>query len=266
MKTLRLFQIDAFTGDLFGGNPAGVCPLDEWLPDETLQAIAAENNLPETAFFVPKGDDFHLRWFAPAVEVQLCGHATLSAAHVLFNHLGYEGERIRFESLGGELRVGREGERIVLDFPSWPLEPVAEPPAALIAGLGRDPEAVFVAPPDRGYYAVYTSEADVLAVTPDLAQLRTLDPHCVVITAPGDSSDCASRFFAPCYGIDEDPVTGSIHCALAPYWAGRLGRRDIHARQVSPRGGELFCTDAGERVRIAGRAVTYLDGHIQVPG
>jgi PhzF family phenazine biosynthesis protein len=266
MKTLRLFQIDAFTGELFAGNPAGVCPLEEWLPDEILQAIAAENNLPETAFFVPTGDGFHLRWFAPEVEVQLCGHATLSTAHVLFHHLGYERDRIQFDSLGGALAVGRDGDRIVLDFPSWPLEPVADPPAALLAGLGRESEAVLVAPPDRGYYAVYASESDVRAISPDLAQLRSLDPHCVVITAPGDHSDCASRFFAPVYGIDEDPATGAIHCALGPYWAGRLDRPDIHARQVSPRGGELFLIDQGERVLIAGHAVTYLEGHIRVPG
>jgi PhzF family phenazine biosynthesis protein len=265
MKTFRLFQIDAFTADLFGGNPAGVCPLDAWLPERTLQAIAAENNLPETAFFVPKGDGFHLRWFTPEVEVRLCGHATLACAHALYNHLGYEGERIRFESLGGDLSVAREGELLVLDFPSWPVEPVADPPAALLSGLGRAPEAVYIAPPDRGYYVVYASEVDVRAVTPDFSQLVTLEGHGVVVTAPGESSDCASRFFAPFYGIDEDPVTGSIHCALAPLWAARLDRPEIHARQVSARGGELFCTDKGDRVLIAGRAVTYLDGQITVP-
>jgi len=268
MKTIPLFQVDAFTGDVFSGNPAAVCPLDEWLDDTTLQSIAAENNLAETAFFVPvKGRetdraDYHLRWFTPKLEVKLCGHATLASAFVVFTELDRESRSVRFDSQSGVLTVERDGDRLSMDFPAWKPKPVAIVPEALLKGLGRTPSEVLVVEPDRNYYAVFESESDVRAIRPDFERLSELHPHGVVVTAPGDSSDCASRYFVPSWGVPEDPVTGSIHCGLVPYWAARLDSPRIHARQVSERGGDLFCEDRGDRVSISGRAVRYLEGSI----
>ena len=254
------YHVDAFASSRFTGNPAGVCPLSSWLPDETLQEIAAENNLSETAFFVGRQGAYELRWFTPTTEVDLCGHATLAAASVIFRHLGYAGEKVRFSSRSGELAVERSGDLLVLDFPARPGAPCPTPPA-LSEALGREPLEVWQA---RDYVAVYATPEEIVALRPDMALLGELDCLGTIVTAPGVEVDFVSRFFAPAVGIPEDPVTGSAHCTLVPYWAGRLGRQRLTARQLSARGGELYCELAGERVRIGGRAVTYLTGEIEL--
>ena len=253
------FHVDAFASETFRGNPAAVCLLDAWLIDATLQSIAAENNLSETAFVVPRGGEFELRWFSPAMEVDLCGHATLAAAAVLFAERHFAGDTIRFHSRSGPLTVSRAGEVFTLDFPARPPE-ACEPPEALLRGLGRRPSHIFKS---RDYLAVFATAAEVRALAPDFAALKTLDCLGVIATAPGGGDcDFVSRFFAPAAGIDEDPVTGSAHCTLVPYWSQRLGKTKLFARQVSARGGELFCEAAGDRVRIGGKAVLYLRGEI----
>ena len=261
---MRLFQIDAFTNRLFGGNPAGVVPLEHWLDEAVMQSIAQENNLAETAFFVPEEDHFHLRWFTPETEVKLCGHATLASAFVLFNELEPGRTDVRFDTLSGPLSVYQEGDRLSMDFPAWTLEPVDEIPQALLEGIGVQPEALFVVSTKDNLFAVLKDETEVLGVRPNPERLRSLHPAGVVITARGDHSDCASRYFAPSYGIPEDPATGSIHCGLTPYWAERLGKTEIFARQVSSRGGELYCEHRGERVMIAGQAVKYAEATLRL--
>ena len=255
---IQCFHVDAFASGAFRGNPAAVCLLDAWLADATLQNIAAENNLPETAFIVPRGSEFELRWFSPTVEVDLSGHATLAAAAVLFTERNFAGDTIRFHSRSGPLMVSRAGEVFTLDFPARPAE-TCEPPEALLRGLGCRPSGVFKS---RDYLAVFATEAEVRSLAPDFAALKTLDCLGVIVTAPGSDSDFVSRFFAPAAGIDEDPVTGSAHCTLIPYWSQRLGKTTLFARQVSRRGGELFCRLAGNRVHIGGKAVLYLRGEI----
>ncbi|WP_224243049.1 PhzF family phenazine biosynthesis protein [Hyalangium gracile] len=257
---LNLFQVDAFTSHVFGGNPAAVVPLEAWLPDATLQAIALENNLSETAFFVKELEGWRVRWFTPAQEVDLCGHATLGAAYVLFQHVSPGLERVEFASRSGPLVVTREGDWLVMDFPSRPPRPFSAPPA-LAEALGASPREVLAS---RDWVAVFDSEAEVRALRPDMARLAALDVFAVTATAPGTDVDFVSRFFAPRVGVPEDPVTGSAHCSLVPYWAKRLGKARLMARQVSARGGELRCEEKGERVLIAGRAVLYLEGHITV--
>jgi PhzF family phenazine biosynthesis protein len=257
---LRQFQVDAFTHRPFAGNPAAVCPLDEWLPDALLQSIAAENNLSETAFFVPSGSDFHLRWFTPVTEIDLCGHATLASAHVLFEALGYQRTHVRFETRSGVLTVGRDGDAYAMDFPAQQPQTCAAP-QALLDGLGARPAEVLAA---EDYMAVFDTQAQVHSLNPDFARLRTLDRRGVIATAPGSDVDFVSRFFAPGAGIDEDPVTGSAHCALAPYWSGRLGRNRMQARQISSRGGELQCEVSGARVVLKGAAVTFMQAEIRV--
>lgn len=256
---LSYYEVDAFTNRRFGGNPAGVCPLPHWLDEDALQNIAAENNLSETAFFVPRGGEYELRWFTPTVEIDLCGHATLAAAFILFSELQFAGDRVCFHSRSGMLAVKRGGDVLTLDFPSRPALPCV-PPELLARALGRPPSAVFKA---RDYLALFPSEADVRALQPDFALLAGL-PDKVIVTAPGTDSDFVSRFFAPSAGVNEDPVTGSSHCTLIPFWAERLGRTKLFARQVSRRGGELFCELAGDRVFIGGKAVLYLRGEIQI--
>ncbi len=258
---LPIYQIDAFARNVFSGNPAAICPLERWLPDAVMQSIAIENNLSETAFFVRTGDRFSLRWFTPGCEVDLCGHATLATAFLLFTELGYTGDTIRFDTRSGELTVTRTGGDLMeMDFPAQ--SPVARPaPEALIEGLGRTPEAVFLA---EDYIAVFPHRDDVAALVPDMYALRSLDARGVAATAPGDGVDFVSRFFAPKLGIDEDPVTGSVHCALTPYWAARLGKNALLARQISSRGGELTCTDRGDRIGIAGKAAKYMEGVITI--
>jgi PhzF family phenazine biosynthesis protein len=259
---LPLYHVDAFADGPFTANPAAVCPLEGWLPDHVMQSIAAENNLPETAFFVPEGDRYGLRWFTPTVEVDLCGHATLASAHVVFTHLKPALQRVAFRTMkAGDLAVARDGELLALDFPAWPPAPCAIP-AGLAAALGRSPRAVLAA---RDYLAVYDDAEEVAALTPDFAALARLDRFAVIATAAGTGAiDFVSRFFAPAQGVDEDPVTGSAHCALIPYWASRLGKTRLEARQLSPRGGSLSCALNGDRVTIAGRATPYLAGSIDI--
>jgi PhzF family phenazine biosynthesis protein len=256
-----ILQIDAFTSNVFGGNPAAVCPLTAWLPDSTLQAIAAENNLAETAFFVRTPASYCIRWFTPLTEVDLCGHATLASAHAIFTGSADPPAEITFSCTSGVLRATRSAHGIAMDFPSRPPSPCAES-AALAAALGKTPRELLVS---RDYLAVLDSEDDVRSITPDMARLGALDAFAVIVTAPGRTHDFVSRFFAPKAGIPEDPVTGSAHCTLIPYWAARLGKPFLRAAQLSARGGELFCEHHGDRVTIAGHAVTYLEGTIDVP-
>jgi predicted PhzF superfamily epimerase YddE/YHI9 len=254
------YQVDAFTDSLFSGNPAGVCLLTDWLPDPVLQAIAEENNLAETAFVVQRESFFDLRWFTPSLEMDLCGHATLAPAHVIFRHLCYRNSVVRFKTRSGELAVSRNGELLTLDFPARPAVPCDTPPE-MRAGLRASPTNTAKA---RDYLAVFETEQAVHNLQPDMAALMRLDCLGVIATAPGDDCDFVSRFFAPRAGVPEDPVTGSAHCTLIPYWAQRLGRTILHARQISPRGGELFCEHRGARVGIGGYAVTYSSGFLHV--
>ncbi len=257
---LPCYQVSAFAANPFHGNPAGVCPLECWLPDATLQRIAANNNLSETAFTVPHGDDFELRWFTPTVEMDLCGHATLGAAFVLFSERGARGSEIRFHSQSGLLTVSRDGDLLTLNFPSRPATPCVAS-GTLIHGLGAQPKEVFKS---RDFLAVFASETEVRALKPDFTALAKLDCTGIIATAPGNDCDFVSRFFAPQSGVNEDPVTGSAHCTLIPFWAGRLGKTKMFARQISQRGGELFCELAGDRVCIGGKAVLYLRGEIEI--
>jgi predicted PhzF superfamily epimerase YddE/YHI9 len=258
---IPLYQVDAFTNRLFAGNPAAVCPLEEWLPDALLQAIAAENNLSETAFFLRRGDRYELRWFTPSVEVDLCGHATLASAFVILRLLEPARERVEFDTRSGQLTVTRRGERLAMDFPAKPPLP-CEPPPGLLEALGGEPLEVLKA---DYYLVIYETEAAVRALRPDFAALRAASGTGVIVAAPGERADFVSRFFAPAYGIDEDPVTGSAHSTLIPFYAQRLGKWSLEARQVSARGGELYCELQGDRVLIAGEAVLYLEGTIRLP-
>ena len=259
---IPIVQVDAFASAVFAGNPAAVCELEAWPEDRLLQAIAAENNLSETAFLVRNAEGFDLRWFTPAAEVALCGHATLAAAKVLFDLRGWKEPEIRFQTRQrGTLTVQRRGDLFEMDFPALPVRSVATPPG-LAAALGAEPRQVLASTDD--WLAVLDVEATVRKLKPDLAALEKFKCRCVVPTARGDKVDFVSRAFAPRFGIPEDPVTGSAHCALAPYWAGVLGKDDLRAFQVSARGGEVFCRNAGPRVKLAGRAAVYLEGTICV--
>lgn len=257
---IRQYQVDAFAARVFEGNPAAVCPLDSWLDDGVLQAIAEENNLSETAFFVPSAAGFELRWFTPVREVDLCGHATLASAHVIFEELEYSGQRITFATRSGDLFVKREGTGLQMDFPACPAMP-CEMTDLLIRGLGQRPLEVLAA---DDYLVVFESEEVVRSIRPDHALLTQLDLRGVIVSAPGESVDFVSRFFAPKYGIPEDPVTGSAHCTLAPYWAAKLGKSRLTARQVSKRGGSLFCEQQEGRVILNGSAVTFMRAEISI--
>lgn len=258
---MTIYQVDAFTDTVFKGNPAAVVPLENWLPDETLQAIALENNLSETAFFVPQGDDFHLRWFTPAVEVDLCGHATLATAHVLFQHLDFSKEEIVFHARLGKLTVHREKAGYAMDFPADELKTAAVP-KALLEGLKLNVVECYQGRED--YLAVVASQREVEEVKPDFRLLATLPARGVILTARGAEVDFVSRCFFPQAGIDEDPVTGSAHTTLTPYWAECLQKTELTAKQLSKRGGFLTCHLKGERVELHGQAVTYMVGEIQV--
>ena len=257
---IPIYQVDAFTSRRFAGNPAAICPLEDWLPDEQLQAIALENNLSETAYFVPNGDHYKLRWFTPGVEVDLCGHATLATAFVIMTELAPERREVRFQTRSGELVVTRDGDRFKMDFPARPPSECTVYPD-LIGALGATPERVLAA---RDYLVIYGSEAEVRGLRPSMERLAQVDRFAVIVTAPGNDVDFVSRFFAPAKGVPEDPVTGSAHCTLIPYWADRLGKKQLHALQVSPRGGEIWCEHRGERVTMAGNAVRFLTGTIEV--
>ncbi|WP_206599843.1 PhzF family phenazine biosynthesis protein [Hymenobacter glacialis] len=258
------FHVDAFAQRPFAGNPAGVCPLPAWLPAAQMQQIAAENNLAETAFIVPRtGAEYDIRWFTPAVEIDLCGHATLASAHVLFTHLDFAGEQVVFHSQSGPLHVSREADgRLTLDFPSRPPQEMATHPTGLTDALHATPLRVLAA---RDLLVTFNTEAEVLALKPDYARIAALEYVGVIATAPGtDGVDFVSRFFAPRVGVPEDPVTGSAHSTLIPFWAEKLGKTELRARQISPRGGDLWCRLRGDRVDISGYAVTYAKGEISV--
>ena len=259
---ISLYQLDAFTRELFGGNPAAVCPLETWLPDSTMQAIAAENNLAETAFFVPEGDDFRLRWFTPASEVKLCGHATLATGYVILNRLDPGRERVRFHTRSGPLEVARDGERLLLDFPALPVQKEHDP-GIVAEALGVRPTELWEG--DYGM-AVLEGPVQVRDLKPDIGRIVALPFDSLIVTARGFDGDCdfVSRYFAPKYGIPEDPVTGSAHCMLTPYWAGALGKSKLFARQLSPRGGELWLEDCGDRVRLSGECVPVIEGMLSV--
>ncbi|KPJ77844.1 MAG: isomerase [Deltaproteobacteria bacterium SG8_13] len=257
---ISLYQIDAFASELFTGNPAAVCPLDEWLPDGLMQSVAEENNLSETAFFVPKGDGFHIRWFTPKSEVDLCGHATLAAAYVLYQILGCRKDKIEFDSKSGILTVTQDNEWLTMDFP-------AQPPVS--CDIPEEIGKAFTAAPieclkSEDLIAVFEREADVESASPDFNELMKLDLRGVAITAKSDRWDFIARFFAPKYGIPEDPVTGSAYTQLAPYWASKVGTKRFRVKQVSTRGGELTCECVGDRVFISGKAVKFLEGKIKI--
>ncbi len=261
---IPLWQIDAFTDRVFSGNPAAVCVLERWLPDETLLAIAQENNLAETAFLVKEPGGWRIRWFTPAVEVELCGHATLASAHLYLTRLSPREREVTFASRSGPLRIARDADgRLAMTLPRHAPSSVTEPPQALVQALGREPLETWEA---LDVVAVLGTEAEVRALSPDLSAVRRLPGHGVIVTAPASSAglDFVSRCFFPQVGIDEDPVTGSAHCVLTPYWARRLGKKRLEAAQVSRRGGRLSCEDRGDAVVVAGRAADYLEGWIEV--
>ena len=257
---LQIFQVDAFADKPFAGNPAAVVPLESWLPDDVMLNIAAENNLAETAFFVKNGDGYDLRWFTPSVEIDLCGHATLGSAYVLYELLGETSDVLKFQTRSGQLTVEKKGDLLVLDFPSRPAAP-SEIPEGLVEAIGKQPKEVLKS---RDYLMVYESEQEIRDIKPNFAALLAIPTHAVIVTAKGSDCDFVSRFFAPEVGVFEDPVTGSAHCTLIPYWAEKLGKTEFFARQISARGGELFCELRGDRVKIGGRAVLYMKGEIFV--
>ena len=261
--TIPIYQADAFTANLFGGNPAAVCPLDQWLSDELMQKIAIENNLSETAYLVKENNDYHIRWFTPGTEVKLCGHATLASAHILFTVLGHTGDTITFHSKSGPLQVTRmDNGKLMLDFPANPPEPVTDPMPAIFEGLGIPPHPVYKTSFD--YMVVLPSQQMIEALTPDFKKLAQTPCRGIITTAAGNEVDFVSRCFYPQSGIDEDPVTGSAHTIMVPYWAKQLNKTTMKAIQLSRRKGWLDCELSGNRVLMSGNAVTYLKGTIEV--
>ena len=258
---IPLYQVDAFNDQVFKGNPAAICVLGDWLPAELMQSIASENNLSETAFLVPQDEAYGIRWFTPKAEINLAGHPTLASAYVVFEILEPGRTEVRFASpISGDLFVKKQGRKLVMDFPSQPAKPV-DCPMDLAEGLGCQPRETHLS---RDYLALFETEAQVAALDPRQDVLARLDCAGIIATAPGDQVDFVSRFFAPRHGIAEDPVTGSAHCTLIPFWAKRLAKSELRARQISQRVGELWCQDNGDRVSIAGEAVLYLEGHIRI--
>jgi PhzF family phenazine biosynthesis protein len=255
---LRIYQVDAFTDKVFSGNPAAVVPLENWLDDNILQNIALENNLSETAFFVQEKEGYKIRWFTPTSEVDLCGHATLASSFVLFNIHGYESNKIVFNSRSGELIVEKENELISLNFPARNPQ-VIDSDKLIVEALTEEPKEVLF---DKSTVCLFDNEETVRNLNPNIKDFLKVKTHGIIITAPGDSVDFVSRFFAPDVGIDEDPVTGYAHTLLIPYWAKRLNKEKLHALQVSQRGGELFCENLDNIVKISGKAVLYLEGEI----
>ena len=258
--TIPYYEVHAFTDRLFAGNPAGVCLLSEPLPEHLMQAIARENNLPATAFLFDRGESFDLQWFSPTTQLELCGHATLASGHVIFECVGRRDQTLTLHTCAGELKVGRADGRLVLDFPCRTVAR-CEPPPLLIDSLGAKPQEVLKG---DDYLAVFERTEEIVALRPNLDGLAQLPVRGIIVTARGEDCDFVSRFFAPQRGIAEDSVTGSAHCTLVPYWAARLGRKQLHARQLSQRGGELFCEDRGDRVSIGGTAVTYIEGTLRL--
>ena len=259
---LLIYQIDAFTDKIFSGNPAAVIPLDAWIDDKLMQQIAEENNLAETVFFVPKSDGFHIRWFTPELEIDLCGHATLAAAFVLFEMLGYQKNTITFYSKSGLLKVSRDGAYIAMDFPSWKPERLTDYPEELIKGLGITGHLGVYK--NRDYIIELETEKDIIAVSPDFNLLNKIDVIGIIVTAPGINCDFVSRFFAPNCGVPEDPVTGSAHSQLIPFWSEKLNKHKLHALQLSKRGGALWCEQKGDRVIMKGQCVFYMKGEISI--
>lgn len=258
---IRQFVLDAFTDHVFGGNPAAVCLLESWLPAETMQAIAAENNLSETAFCVPDAAGYGIRWFTPRLEIALAGHPTLATAWVILNEVHPDAREVVFTSRKGDvLSVVRDGLKLIMDFPAVPATP-NDDMTEIANALGAMPEAFLRARDDM---AVFGSEAEIRALEPDMARVAAIDTFGVIATAPGDDCDFVSRFFAPRAGIPEDPVTGSAHCTLTPYWSERLGKKRMQARQISERGGQLDCEHVGDRVRLGGSVVPFMEGHITI--
>ncbi len=256
---LDIYQVDAFADDVFNGNPAAVIPLFEWLSDELMQSIAEENNLAETAFFVRKGEYFELRWFTPEAEVDLCGHATLASAYVLYEYLEYTDPVVVFETKSGRLFVDREDGTYSMDFPAWGVREI-QVTERVSAALGERPVELYMG--ERDMMAVFENEEQIRALNPDFRLVSQLDGMCMICTAPGLDYDFVSRTFVPELGIPEDPVTGSAHCALVPFWAERLGKSELTAFQASKRGGVVGCQNLGDRVKISGKAVTYMKGSI----
>jgi len=261
MMSIRIYQVDAFTDKLFRGNPAAVCPLDQWLPAETMQQIAMENNLAETAFFVKGKDRYPIRWFTPAVEVDLCGHATLASAYVIFHVFGCEGPVVEFDSASGVLSVRRDGDDLTLNFPADTIEP-ARAPESLVRALGALPLETYKGKSD--FMLVFGSQREIEEMAPDMSLLLRVPARGVIVTARGDAVDFVSRFFAPQVGVPEDPVTGSAHTTLTPYWAKKLGKPELTAMQLSKRRGWLKCRPSGDRVEISGQARAYLSGTIEI--
>ena len=261
MLSIPIYQIDTFTSQAFQGNAAAVCPLTDWIEDSMMQAIAAENNLSETAFFVEEGECFHIRWFTPTQEVDLCGHATLASAYVLFESLNYSKDKIVFMSKSGELSVNRQGDWLTLDFPAQPPKPCVMPDA-VIKGLGGIAYMDCLCAED--YMVVLKDETEVRQLEPNFEVLKAINLRGVIITAASNEYDFVTRFFAPKYGIDEDPVTGSAYTQLMPYWSKRLEKSVLNAKQVSARGGEVHCKLVGERVLISGQAIKFLQGEIYI--
>jgi PhzF family phenazine biosynthesis protein len=259
---IKIFQIDAFSDQVFRGNPAAVCVLEEWLEETTMQLIAAENNLAETAFVVSSEKDFAIRWFTPQVEVDLCGHATLAAAHVLFSFYNVKSSSVKFNTLkSGLLKVNKNGNKLELDFPADSIKKV-EAPKLLIKAIGKKPTEAYKGKTD--YLLIYDSQQVIAEIKPNFIELSQVDGRGVIISSRGDEVDFVSRFFAPQVGINEDPVTGSAHTTLTPYWANKLNKTILTATQISKRKGELICKWDGDRVIISGQAVTYLIGEIEV--
>ncbi len=264
---IPIYQIDAFTSEVFHGNPAAVCPIERWLEPETMLAIAAENNLSETAFLVAQPGGYALRWFTPKHEVRLCGHATLASAFLVFDTLDPSANSVQFESCSGPLRVKRDGDWMAMDFPAMPIVPREPAPQYLMEGMNPRPRIVLQSvndAPEGNFFVVYETEEDVRNAQPDLSRIERLHPSGVGVTAPGDDCDFVSRYFAPSFGIPEDPVTGSTHCSLGPYWAERLKKTSLHAKQLSSRGGELLVEPRGDRVILKGKAVMYMKGTISL--
>lgn len=255
---MKIYQVDAFADRVFGGNPAAICPLDNWISEVKMQQIAMENNLSETAFFVQENNLFQIRWFTPEMEIDLCGHATLASAHVIFNHMNYGKDVINFQYGGGKLSVKKDQNLLCMNFPAVTSEK-AEITDQVVLALGKRPEEVLQA---RDLLTVFKTEREILELQPDFSAMLNIEHLGVIATAPGDKVDFVSRFFAPKAGINEDPVTGSAHCMLIPFWANRFGKNKLEALQLSKRVGELFCEFKGERVEISGKAVTYLEGEI----
>jgi PhzF family phenazine biosynthesis protein len=258
---IKMFQVDAFSGALFSGNPAAVCILKKWLPEDLMQNIAMENNLAETAFVVKENDSYHIRWFTPKAEVNLCGHATLASGHVIFNHLNENGNEIIFQSRSGELKVRKKGKNLILNFPTDTIHEI-EMPENIVDAIGLRPVGAYKGRTD--YMLIYQDQAEIDKIQPDFRKLKQTNARGIMVTSPGKESDFVSRFFAPAVGVDEDPVTGSAHTSLIPYWSKRLGKTELTAIQLSSRRGYLKCKYLGDRVEIGGNAVTYLVGEIDV--